>query len=254
MNNIINYNYKLVNIVWNDRGIKILILYNILKYYNKIKYKNIIIENKDYRIFAKKMFPELKIIKFNKYKIDYKNNFYFNIRKKLVKKDIFIDYLYNYNDKKIPTKNVYVIPWFDINDTIISFRYTRKTVLDFYDEYNKIIYFANNFRSYNNKLWDNIVEFNVLNRYKIVNYIININLVYIKFFNLLKKYYREIQQSYIFDNNKEIESFKINDNDKEIESSKINDNNKEIIKFISNQNIKELINNLNKKFKLLYKN
>ena len=81
MNNygIINYNYKLVNIVWTDKGIKLMIIYNILKYYNKLKKKYIIIDNKDYRLFCRFMFPELIFKKFNINNIDHTDNFYFKL-------------------------------------------------------------------------------------------------------------------------------------------------------------------------------
>ena len=218
MNNIINYNHKLINIVWNDRGIKIIIIYNILKYYNKIKNKNIIIDNKDYRIFSKIMFPELNFKKFNLNDTNYNNNFYFNIRRKLVKKDIFIDSIHNYIGKKIFTKNIYLIPWFDINDPIISFRYTKKKYLHFNKEYNKIIHLGNLYRNQGNELWDSIFEQKILNKYIIYKYknfklVENINLVYIKFFNLLNKYYllkkipiiieKPIRNTFVVNNNED---------------------------------------------------
>ena len=194
MNNIINYNYNLINIVWNDRGIKLMIIYNILKYYEKLINKKIIIENNDYRYFCKIMFPELKFKKFKIEKINKKNNFYFNIRKVLVKKDIFIDNIYNYEGKKIPGKKIYLIPWFDINDPIICFKYSNNKKKKFSLIYNKIILFGNYYRNYyeNNLqlLWDNIIELQIINKYKDKYLIENINLIFIKFFSLLKKYYK----------------------------------------------------------------
>jgi hypothetical protein len=201
MNSIINYNYNLINIVWNDRGIKLMIIYNILKYYNKLKNKNIIIENFDYRYFCKMMFSELKFKKFNKKNINDENNFYFNIRKILVKKNIFIDNIYNYVGKKIPGKKIYLIPWFDVNDPIISFRYTSGKKKNFSQVCNKIILFGNFYRTYSeNTLWDNIIELKIINKYKDKYLIENINLVYIKFFTLLKKYYISIQKPLELDN------------------------------------------------------
>ena len=198
MNSIINYNYNLVNIVWIDRGIKIAIIYNLLKYYNKIKNKYIIIENKDYRYFSKKMFPELKFKKYKKNDIKFKKNFYFNIKNILIKKDIFIDSIYNYIDKNIPAKDIYVIPWFDINDPIISFRYTRQNKLIFTQEINKIIYLGNYNRIIYNKLWDNIIEYNIIEKYRIFKNIANINSVYYAFFSLLKNYYMHIDKPQIY--------------------------------------------------------
>lgn len=215
MNNIINYNNKLINIVWIDRGIKNAIIFNILKYYNKIKNKNIIIENKDYRLFSKIMFPELIFKKFDLNNIN-NNNFYFNIRKKLIKKDIFIDNIYNYIDKKIPTKKIYLVPWFDINDPLISFRYSKKKYLNSNKVLNKIILFGNYNRKLNNKLWDSTIEYNIfyryiLYKYKEFNIVLDIKLFYNKFYSLLKQYYKKpkypiiitkpIRNTIILDNN-----------------------------------------------------
>jgi len=227
MNNIINYNHKLINIIWNDRGIKITLIYNILKYYNKIKNKNIIINNKDYRLFAKIMFPELIFKKFNYRDINYKDNYYFNIKEILIKKGIFIDYIHEYIGKKIPTKNIFLIPWFDINDPIISFRYSKTHHLNFNNEYNKIIYFGNFIR---NKLWDNNIENSILRKYIYYKYyffklILNINTVYATFYSLLKKYYKNIDKPNIiikpiketvFINNNNKETIIINNPDNEL--------------------------------------
>lgn len=218
MNKIIKYNNKLINIIWPDRGIKLAIIYNILKYYNKIKNKNIIINNKDYRVFAKIMFPELIIIKF-KNNIENKNNFYFNIREIIIKKNIFIDYLYNYTNDNIPTKKLNVIPWFDINDPIIYFRYSKKNFLNFNNECTKIIYFGNINRYINNKLWDNIIEYNILYKYILYKYYIfkiklNIKIIYTIFFSLLKKYYKKNDKPFII-NKMEKETIIINNNNNE---------------------------------------
>jgi len=244
MNNIINYNHKLINNIWNDRGIKITIIYNILKYYNKIKNKNIIINNKDYRLFAKIMFPELIFKKFNYEYIDYTNNFYFNIREILINKDIFIDYIHEYIGKKIPTKKLFLIPWFDINDPIISFRYSKSNHLNFNNEYNKIIYFGNFVR---NNLWDNNIENDILRKYIFYKYhyfklVLNINIVYNKFYSLLKNYYKNIDKpnviikpvkETVFINNNNKETIIINNPDNEL-------NDKESVKeYIKNMKSKK---------------
>ena len=123
MDNLIFYNPNLKNIIWLERGIKVIIIYFIIKYYNSIKYKYIIIENKNYRKFCRKMFPELTFKRFDLNNIDYDNNFYFNIKNQIIKRGIIIDELHNYYNTYIPTKKIYLIPWFDINEPIICYKY-----------------------------------------------------------------------------------------------------------------------------------
>lgn len=114
----INYIY---NIIWIDRGILLSVIYCILKYYNKISKKNIIIKNNKYYYFINDLFPELKFSKKKKHN----NNFFFNIRSIIKKKNIIIDYISNY-DKYIPARSYDYIPWYDINDPLIIYKYSKK--------------------------------------------------------------------------------------------------------------------------------
>jgi len=194
---LLNNKCKLVNIVWIDRCIKLAIIFNIIKYYKKLLYKNIIIDNREYRKFSKIMFPELTFKKFNKLKINNNKNFYFNIKQTLIKKDIFIDYINNYISN-IPTKKMYYIPWYDINDPIITFKYSKKNKLNYSDENDKIINFSKCLRGSNNKLWDSNMEYFILNNYKINKSISNINIIYDIFNNLLKQNYLNYYEKKIF--------------------------------------------------------
>ena len=123
MNTYLNCNT--VNIIWTDRGIKLAIMYVIYFYYNKIKHKNIIIFNKNFRNFAKLLFPKLLIFKKVSNTNNNNKNFYFNIRYIIKKQDIFIDYIKNY-DNTIFTKKINLIPWYDINDPLIIYFYNKK--------------------------------------------------------------------------------------------------------------------------------
>ena len=175
--------YELFNI---DRGVKLLIIYFILKKYNIIKKKNIIIENYNYRLFCKIMFPKLKFIKFDSKKINYTTNFYFNINKKLVNKDIFIDYLSNYTNKIIYCDKIYLCPWSNVDNPIIGYKYSKNKHLYYHDKYRDIVKF-NKFFKYTYNIWDKTIEYNILNKYKLHNKLVNIYSVYRKFFNALIK-------------------------------------------------------------------
>ena len=134
--NINNIDKNLVNVIWIDRGIKLAILYIICSHYDYLKYKNIIISNKNFRFFSKIMFPKLSILKNDKKTT---NNFYFNIRHIIKKQDIIIDYIKNY-DNKVFTKRMSLIPWYDKNDPLIVYYYDKKYILN-----------VNKYKSYVNK-------------------------------------------------------------------------------------------------------
>lgn len=153
----VSNNCKVINIVWIDRGMLISIIYYIVKLYDYLLDKNIIIDNKRYRDVLRKLFFDLKIKKFKKHK---NNNFYFNIRKIIKKQDIIIDYLHNY-ENKIPTKQFKYIPWYDLNDPVIIFKYSKKYISNKYSFYLPICHRGNYF----GHIWDAYVEFNILKLY-----------------------------------------------------------------------------------------
>ena len=185
-NILLNNKCKLINIVWIDRCIKLAIIFNILLYYEQLLNKIIIIDNSEYRYFIRYMFPELTFIKFNKNNNIYNEKyFYINIKNILINKDIIIDYISNY-PINIPTDKIYCIPWFDVNDPIITFIYKKNNNLEYLIEYNTIFNFSHCIRS--NK-WDIKIEYMILNYYKYIKSINNIQLVYNKFNYYIKKNY-----------------------------------------------------------------
>lgn len=115
-------NCNIVNKIWTEKGIILAILHHINKEYNILKSKNIIIQQENYRNIINELFPNLKISNFKKKNI---KNYYFNIRNIIVKKDIIIDYLNNYDDL-IPTKKFKYVPWYDYNDPLIIYKYYPK--------------------------------------------------------------------------------------------------------------------------------
>lgn len=157
----IMYNCKIVNIVWIDRGILLIIIYYIIKYYNKLIYKNIIIQNKNYRNILSLLFFKLKFKKFTKHR---KNNFYFNIRQTIYNKNIFINYIKNY--EYVNANKIRLIPWYDSNDPIISFRYNKNRKLYINDDINYIRSFSLCKRAnINNTYWDIYIEHLIFNKY-----------------------------------------------------------------------------------------
>jgi hypothetical protein len=158
-----NNNCKLINIVWIDRGIILTILTYILKYYELLHNKIIIINIKFYRLFFKILFPKLK---FKKYKKHSSNNFYFNIRTIIKKQNIIIDYLSNYN-KYVKTTKINLVPWYDLNDPLIVYEYNKnkkiklKKFISFIDKFS-LCKRANYF---NQHIWDTVIENKIIQNY-----------------------------------------------------------------------------------------
>lgn len=186
-NNILpNQQCRMINIVWIDRGIILTIIYNILKKYDQLKNKKIIIDNKRYIKFLEIIFPKLKFSIFKKDKSKY---FYFNVRKINKKQDIIIDYIDNY-DKYINTNKTTLIPWFDMNDILISYEYNSKDKMEC-DKLKKFVRGFSNCRraNYNNEIWDIYVENYIFKKYSLHNQTTNINVIINMFNNFIKTNY-----------------------------------------------------------------
>jgi len=165
MNNLLN-NCKIVNIVWIDRGIILSIIYFILKYYDELKNKIIIITEDMYRIYVKSLFPKLIIEDYVKHR---PNNFYFNIRKIIKNQDIVIDFIKNYKSD-INTSKIHLVPWYNMNDPLITFKINNKKNL----KTDKYITFINNFSkcsrgNYLNNIWDVVMENKIMKMYNKFN-------------------------------------------------------------------------------------
>ena len=165
MNNFLN-NCKIVNIVWIDRGIILSIIYFILKYYDELVDKIIIITEDMYRIYIKSLFPKLKIEDYKKHK---SNNFYFNIKKIIRNQDIIIDFVKNYK-YSINTSKIYLVPWFNMYDPLIAYRLDKKEKI----KIDKYILFINNFSkcsrgNYLNNIWDVFMENKIMMLYNKFN-------------------------------------------------------------------------------------
>ena len=180
-------NCKIVNIVWIERGIILTIINYIIKYYDILLDKNIIINNLRYIKFFKKLFSKLNFSLFKKHAA---NNFYFNIRNIIKKQDIIIDYLANY-DKIINTKKINIIPWYDMNDILIVYKFNSNEKIKlnniklFITEFSKCRrgnYNPNKNIINNNNIWDVFIENNILKKYIIFNNTFNIYLL-LEFFN-----------------------------------------------------------------------
>lgn len=162
-----NNSCKLVNIVWVDRGIKLAIIYFIIKNYKHLHNKRIIIEDSDYRAFAKQMFPEFK---FREYTKDSNKNFYFNIRKIIKEQDVIIDIIKNH-DKYIYGDKLMLLPWYDMNDPIIMYqcsdmKHKKSKYMDFVTQFS--LNRRCNYMSYdyiNYESWDIYVEKYIFQRY-----------------------------------------------------------------------------------------
>lgn len=181
-----NNQCKMINIVWIERGIILTIIYYIIKKFNDIRNKTIIIDNQRYIDFFKVLFPTIKFSKFKKHK---SQNFYFNIRNIIKKQDIVIDYLDNY-DNTIRTNKISLIPWFDMNDILITYEYDKNKNMNC----NKIKKYIKEFSyckrgNYNNQIWDSYVENYIFKKIAIFYKDIDINLLINYFNNFVKSNY-----------------------------------------------------------------
>ena len=157
---------NLVNMVWVERGILLMILYMIIKNFSYLIKKSIVIKNKKLRRFMEKLFYSLSFSKDPEK--DKKNNFYFNTRMIMKKKDIIIDYLNNYDDY-IPAEKIWLVPYYDMNDPLIFFQYSSKNKLDANEQREIIKKFSNKKRSnfYNRSVnWDIYFENKVIQKAK----------------------------------------------------------------------------------------
>lgn len=167
-----NNNCNIVNTVWIDKGIILTVLYYLIKKYNKLLNKKIIIEITRYRILFKILFPKLNFYSFEK---DDKTNFYFNIRKIIKKQDVIIDYINNY-DYIIQASKIKLVPWFDMNDILISYIYNEKEKL-YLDKYLNFIINFNKCRrgNYNNEIYDKYIENKIFDLFLVNNKNMNLN-------------------------------------------------------------------------------
>ncbi len=155
-------NCKIVNIVWIERGIILTLIYYIIKYYDKLQTNIIIVDNELYCNFLRTLFPKLS---FKMYKEHEDINFYFNIRKIIRQQDIIIDYISNYNNI-INTSKISLIPWYDMNDPLIVYKYNSKKKLNINKYKDFIKKFSNCKRgNYNSMMWDSIIENNIIKKY-----------------------------------------------------------------------------------------
>jgi hypothetical protein len=157
-----NNKCKLINTVWIDKGIILSILYYIIINYKKLRKNTIIINNENYLIFFKYIFPKLI---FSKYEHDNELNFYFNIRNIIKKQDIIFDYLNNY-DNYIHTKKIRLVPWYDLNDILIMYKYDSDHTINAKKDKKKFLSFSKCERGNYKKIgWDLFCEQKILNSY-----------------------------------------------------------------------------------------
>jgi hypothetical protein len=257
-----NSKCKLVNIVWIERGILLSLVYYIIKDYNNLLNKTIILDVKRYQYFLKTLFPDLKFSQFSKHNA---KNFYFNIRKINKYQNIVIDYLNNYNDF-IYTEKIHLVPWYDMNDILIIYKINKKKKC-YVDNYkNFIVNFSSCQRgNYNDNIWDFVMESKILQKYVMFNTRYTLDNI----FKLLNKF---VLNNYTNTTNTNtyfipIENPKIYYKNKntlkktEIQNDKIDSNNDEKYKDIINNleiknddNINYLISLLNSNIQLITNN
>lgn len=157
---------KLVNVVWIERGILLVMISCVIKKYTELLNKIIIIENDRYREFMKILFTTHKFQKFVQHN---SNIFYFNIRKIIKMQDIVIDYANNYDDI-VYTKKIDLVPWYDMNDILIYYKVDPTKMLNIKETMVSLKFFSKcprgNFRGH---AWDAYIETSILSAYAKVN-------------------------------------------------------------------------------------
>ena len=250
------YNCFPYNIIWTDRGIILTIIYFILKKYDKLLNKNIIIDNTVYRHFISNLFPELIFKSYNKHTND---NFYFNIRHIIKEQDIIITYINSINNN-FKCDKVKLIPWFDINDPLIAFEISNKLKqkydFNLYNIYIKKSLLCKRGNYINGISWDLFIEYNILKKFTLKN---NINFYnFYNYFNsFISKYYINIKNNNIKYIEKPVYYYLYNQSN----NNQTNNNQSNFVKPVAqnkeliNDNT-ELINNIiklfNNKIKLIY--
>lgn len=185
-NNNDNNQCKLINVVWIERGILLIMISYILKKYKTLLEKTIIVENERLRHFLKILFPAHNFEKFTTHN---SNNFYFNVRKIIYQQDIIIDYIANYEDTLF-AKKINLVPWYDMNDILIYYKFNKSEQLNLSLLMPQLKMFSKCTRgNYYGYTWDAYVEANIIQKYIKANNKTNANML-LKLINefLLKEY------------------------------------------------------------------
>jgi hypothetical protein len=170
------HNLNEYNLIWEEKGIILGIIYYVLRHFKKITQINI--KDRQYRNVLRDLFPSLIITK----NYDYSRPSYLNIyiKTNTTKNDSLI--LNNINNiDKIQTKkkNFFLLPWFNIDNPIIMFKVNeKKDKRDINKIIKKISSFNKNRISYyiigqlpiisytcNIIFWDIYMEYQILEQY-----------------------------------------------------------------------------------------
>jgi len=175
------------NLIWEEKGIMIGIIHYLVKNINMIK--TICIEDKMYFDIIKNLFPNLKI--HNKYKNNDDDLINISIKSSIIEDGYLI--LNNLNNlKKIRTKkeDLFLLPWFNVHNPIIMFKYNEKKKKIPAESIREHAYEFNNQRinnimkrniylapfKYKKIFWDVLTEYNILKKYADL-YNINVDIV-----------------------------------------------------------------------------
>ncbi len=167
------YNCYKKNMVWENKGIVLGIMYYLIN--NRKKFVedkiNIIVPNGRIRRIIKEVFNDLNILD-----MDNGSNLNFHINIKSIDKGgLIINNLKNI--KTIHTKRIYLLPYYDPDNPIIMYNYNPKYTLDIEKIRNKIDKFTNcdrgkiygtpNFITIRCKMqtWDPYVEYRILRKH-----------------------------------------------------------------------------------------
>lgn len=162
-----NNNNNNKNVIWENKGILLGIILFMLKNYDKLINKRIIIDNDQQRIIIKQLFYDFNIKKKGTgFTINIKNN---------VRMDLVINNLNNLDN--IYAKSVRILPWYDKDNPIIMYKHNekkkynieklKKKLEEFSNKKRWLFYDVINFieKKTNMKNWDTYTEHKILKKY-----------------------------------------------------------------------------------------
>lgn len=155
---------NLVNKVWVERGMLLCTIHQLQMNRISLGRKVIIVPNANFRTALQELFPELVFASKAK---GNDSSFHICFRTQATRhRALVFDYLANY-EQGIPAKNVALVPWYDMNDPLIVFKYNGDGLVDANRYRQRVIQFSRCKRGAypGSASWDDSMEKQILSFY-----------------------------------------------------------------------------------------